>query len=263
MRGSAGEQSAQYHRDGRDVARSNVDEYSRVTDVIERSEYGAGDRASRAESTSFSMRHDMLNDPDFMQQVARRNGMSAMRFYSQETPTIMRQAQDYAAEKGIVAAAVRLNNTTFAGETMPATKAELYQQAEQDRSEIAHDIDKIHTKKRLQTGFSGTAALQISTDLPEAGSDARRSVENNLNPNNITSIPARVGAFNENVEAWASHDKKIGEGRANPMAVVEGMEARDIMDVGKKILDKLIGGDGTADGEKLNDNKKREDNAGF
>lgn len=96
-----------------------------------------------------------------------------------------------------------------------------------------------------------------------AGSDARGAVEGNLNPDNKTSIPARAGAFDENVNAWASPDKKVGEGRANPMGVVEDMEGRDIKDTAKKTWDKLTGGDGTADGEKLNDNKKREDSVGF
>lgn len=263
VRGSKGEQSAQNNRDGRDAARSNVDEHSKVTDAVERAEHGVGDRASRGENTSFSTHHDLMNDPEFMQQVARRNGMSAMRFYSQETPTIMQQAQDFAAEKGMVAAASKLNNTTFAGETMPTTKSGLHQQAEHDQSEIHDDIDKKHKKKVAQTGFTGAGAVQVSTGLPAIGSDARGAVESNLNPDNKTSIPARAGAFDENVEAWASHDKKVGEGRANPMAVVEGMEGRDIKDTGKKVWDKLTGGDGTADGEKLNDNKKREDNAGF
>jgi conjugal transfer mating pair stabilization protein TraG len=262
-RGSTGEQSAQNNRSSSDAARSSVDEHSKVTDAVERSEHGVGDRASRGESNAFATHRDLLNDPEFMQQVAQRNGMSAMRFYSQETPTIMQQAQDFAAEKGMVAAASKLNTTTFGGETMPATKSDLHHLAEHDQGEIHSDIDKKHKKKAAQTGFAGTGPLQVNTDMPSIGNEARSAVEGNLNPGNKGSIPARSGAFDENVQAWASHDKKVGEGRANPMAVVEGMEGRDIKDTGKKVWDKLTGGDGTADGEKLNDNKKREDNAGF
>lgn len=46
------------------------------------------------------------------------------------------------------------------------------------------------------------------------------------------------------------------------MAVVEDMEGRDIKDTGLKLWDKLTGGDGTADGEKLNDNMRRKTAAG-
>ena len=45
------------------------------------------------------------------------------------------------------------------------------------------------------------------------------------------------------------------------MGVVEDMEGRDIKDSALKAWDKLTGGDGTADGEKLTDNMKRETSA--
>ncbi|MGP8438176.1 conjugal transfer protein TraG N-terminal domain-containing protein [Paraburkholderia fungorum] len=258
-----GDQSAQTNRHGREAARSNVDEHSRVNDAVERNENGVGNRASRGESNSFSVHHDLMADPEFMAQVAARNGMSAMRFYSQETPTIMRQAQDFAAEKGMVAKASTLNGQTFDGGHMPTTKSELHSLSEHEQGDIKDDIDSKHKKKVRQTGFTGAGALDVHTGLPAVGSDARGAVEGNLNPDNKTSIPARAGAFDENVKAWASPDKKVGEGRANPMDVVEGVEGRDMKDTGKKVWDKLTGGDGTADGEKLNDNKKREDSVGF
>jgi conjugal transfer mating pair stabilization protein TraG len=69
---------------------------------------------------------------------------------------------------------------------------------------------------------------------------------------------ARAEALDENVNAWASPDKEVGAGRVNQMGVVEDMEVRDVKDYGKKVLDKITGGDGTADGEKLSDNMKRE-----
>lgn len=263
VRGSNGEQSAQNNRDVRDAAHSNVDEHSVVTDAVKRTDSGVGERVSRGENTAFSIRHDMMNDPDFMQQVARRNGMSAMRFYNQSSETIIRQTEEFATEKGIVAAASTLNNTTYSGQSIPTTKSELHQKAEHDQTQIHNDIGKKHKKKIAQTGFAKSSAIQVNTDLSGLASDARSAVENNLDSKNKSSIPARSTAFDENVQAWASHDKKIGEGRANPLAVVEDMVGREIKDTGKKIWDKLTGGDGTTDGEKLNDNKKREDNAGF
>ncbi|WP_323074163.1 hypothetical protein [Mycetohabitans endofungorum] len=60
------------------------------------------------------------------------------------------------------------------------------------------------------------------------------------------------------MNAWASPDKEVGAGRVNPMGAVESMELRDVTDYGKKVLDKITGGDGTADGEKLSSNMKRE-----
>lgn len=258
-----GEQSAQTNRHGREAARSNVDEHSRVKDAVERQENGVGNRASRGETNSFSVHRDLMADPEFMSQVAARNGMSAMRFYSQETPTIMKQVQDFAAEKGMVAQASKLNGQTFDGGQMPTTKAELHKLSEHEQGEIKDDIDKKHKKKVAKTGFTGAGAMDVHTGLPAVGSDARGAVEGNLNPENKTSIPARAAAFDENVKAWASADKKIGEGRANPMAMVEQAEKNDLKDTGKKLIDTLTGGDGMADGEKLNDNKKRDDTVGF
>lgn len=75
---------------------------------------------------------------------------------------------------------------------------------------------------------------------------------------NKGSIPARAGDLVENVYAWASPDKAIGAGRANSAAVNEANMIRDVKDTVQKVWDKLTGGDGTADGEKMNDNMKRE-----
>lgn len=258
-----GEQSAQTNRHGREAARSTVDELGNTDDAVRRDENGLGHRASRGETNSFSVHRDLMADPEFMSQVAARHNMSSMRFYSQETPTIMKQVQDFAAEKGMVAQASTLNGQTFDGGQMPTTKAELHSLSEHEQGEIKDDIDSKHKKKVRKTGFTGAGALDVHTGLPAVGSDARGAVEGNLNPDNKTSIPARAAAFDENVNAWASPDKKVGEGRANPTAVIEGVEGRDAKDYVKKVVDKWTGGDGTADGEKLNDNKKREDSVGF
>ena len=50
----------------------------------------------------------------------------------------------------------------------------------------------------------------------------------------------------------------VGAGRANPAAVNKDNMIRDGKDALQKALDRVTGGDGTADGEKLNDNMKRE-----
>lgn len=109
-----------------------------------------------------------------------------------------------------------------------------------------------------QTGYGGTAPLAVDTTAPAIVGSSRGAVEGQLDPKNKESIPARTRALDENVRAWASPDKAVGEGRANPAAVTEDMVVRDVKDTALKVWDKLTGGDGTADGEKLNDNMKRE-----
>ncbi|MCF7696208.1 hypothetical protein KPG66_08920 [Mycetohabitans sp. B2] len=79
-----------------------------------------------------------------------------------------------------------------------------------------------------------------------------------LDSRNKGNIPRRAGASDENVHGWVSPDEKVGPGRVNPMGAVENMEVQDVTDYGKKVLDKITGGDGTVDGKKLNDNMKRE-----
>lgn len=115
-----------------------------------------------------------------------------------------------------------------------------------------------HRKKVAKSGYGGTTPLQVDTSLPAKVIESRSSVQGQLDPKNPASIPARAATLDENVNAWASPDKKIGEGRANPLAVVEDMEGRDIRDTALKVWDRMTGGDGTADGEKLNNNQRRE-----
>jgi conjugal transfer mating pair stabilization protein TraG len=109
-----------------------------------------------------------------------------------------------------------------------------------------------------RTGYGGTAPLQVDTSLPVKVIETRSIVQGQLDPKNAASIPSRAAPLDENVNAWASPDKKLGEGRANPLAVVEDIEGRDIRDTALKVWDRMTGGDGPADGEKLNDNQRRE-----
>ncbi len=256
--GGTGDQSAQTNRHGRDAALTNVDELSRVRDVSDRREYGTGDRSNRSESNSFTVHKDLMADPYLFQKVAARNGMTAMRFANQSEERIMQMVQDYASEKGMVQQATTMPQQTFAGERLPTTKAELDKQSATDRAGIPQDIGAVHKKKVAQTGYAGTAPVAVDTSAPSIISESKGDVQGQLDPKNKGSIPARAGALDENVHAWASPDKAVGEGRANPAAVNEGNMIRDGQDTVLKAWDKLTGGDGTADGEKLNDNMKRE-----
>lgn len=262
-RESDNQQSAQNNRQSIDAARSNVDEHSVLKDAINRNEYGVGNRTSHGENQSFSIRHDMLNDTEFMQQVAQRNGMSAMRFYSQETPTILKKAREYAEERGVLSSSQQLNNTTYSGENVPTTKSAIQHHADENQGKLSNDIDKKYHLKRNQTHAQSVEGISVNTSEPAIVDANKNLVRENLESKNLDSIPSRSAVFDENVEAWASHDKKVGEGRADPMAVVESIEWRDGKDTLNKSIDLITGGDGTANGEKLNANKKREDNAGF
>jgi conjugal transfer mating pair stabilization protein TraG len=254
----AGDQSAQNNRSGRDAALSNVDERSTVRDVSDRSELGVGNRASRSENDSFSSRHDLMADPNLMEKVAARNGMSAARFMGQEEGRVMQMVRAYAAEKGVMTGATTMPKRTLGGDRLPTSKRDLTAKSLKDEKDLPNDIAERHKKKVAQTGFQGAGPINVDTSTPAIATDAEREVKAQLDPNAKGSIPHRAAALDENVSAWASHDKKLGEGRANPMAVVEDMEGRDLKDTGEKIWDKLTGGDGMADGEKLNENKKRE-----
>ena len=256
--GARGQQSSQMDRHGRDAALSNVDERSLVSDVSDRWEYGVGHRVNRSESDSFTIHKDLMADPYLFEKVAARNGMTAMRFMNQSEQRIMQMVQDYVSEKGMVQQATTMPQQTFAGERLPSTKSELDARSASDRAAIPNDIAAKHRTKVAQTGYGGTAPLAVDTTAPAIVGSSRGAVEGQLDPKNKESIPARTGALDENVRAWASPDKAVGEGRANPAAVTEDMVGRDVKDTALKVWDKLTGGDGTADGEKLNDNMKRE-----
>ena len=253
-----GAQSAQNDRHGRDAALANVDEVSRVRDVADRRELGTGDRANRSESDTFTTHKDLMSDPYLFEKVASRNGMTAMRFANQSQDRIMGMVQDYVAERGMVQQATTMPKQTFAGENLPTTKRELDKQSAKDRADIPQDLRAVHKNKVAQTGYRGTAPLKVDTSAPSIISESKGDVQGQLNPKNKESIPARAGALDENVNAWASPDKAVGEGRANPAAVNEGNMLRDGKDTALKTWDWMTGGDGTADGEKLNENMKRE-----
>ena len=199
-----------------------------------------------------------MADPYLFEKVAARNRMTAGRFANQSEDRIMEMVQAYASEKGMVQQATTMPQQTFAGETLPATKDELEKHSAKARAGVSQDIQGVHKKKVAQTGYGGTAPLKVDTSAPPIISESRGDVQGQLDPKNNGSIPARSGALDENVNAWASPDKAVGAGRANPTAVNANNMIRDGKDTLLKLWDKLTGGDGTADGEKLNDNMKRE-----
>lgn len=251
-------QASQTDRHGRDAFLSAVDEVSRVRDVSDRREFGVGDRINRSESSSFTTHKDLLSDPYLFAMVASRNGMTAMRFANQAEDRILQMVQDYVGEKGMVQQASNMPQQTLASESLPVTARELGGQSARDRATMPTSVSATHRKKVAKTGYGGTEPLQVDTSLPAKVIESRSSVQGQIDPKNAASIPARAATLDENVNAWASPDKKLGEGRANPLAVVEDMEGRDIKDTALKVWDRLTGGDGTADGEKLNDNQRRE-----
>jgi conjugal transfer mating pair stabilization protein TraG len=170
----------------------------------------------------------------------------------------MQMVRDYAAERGVATAAQTMPTTNLEGGKVPTTKRDIEDKQAAEERDLPNDIDQRHKKKVARTGYAGTAPVAADTSVPTIVTAMQGDVRGSLDQNNKDSIPARAAALDENAAAWASADKKLGEGRANPMAVVEDMEGRDIKDTGLKIWDKLTGGDGTADGEKLTDNQKRE-----
>ena len=257
-REGTGEQSSQTNRLARDANRSNVDEHSRVDDAVNRNESGIGDRANRSETNSFGKHRDLLQDRNLMNQVAHRFGMSSMRFYSQEAPAILAQAQQYAEEKGFVQQASKLNNTTFDGGKLATSSVELDQQTQANRAEVPNKVDSLHVGKVAATGYTDVDPVKVNTVAPSIVEEARIKTSGALDPKNPESIPVKSGALVENVNAWASPDKDVGAGRANPQAVVEQTEINDAKDTALKIWDRAKGGDGMADGERLNDNKRRD-----
>lgn len=251
-------QSGQQDRLGRDASRGSVDERSTVQDVSNRKDYSSNDRASRSESDSFAIQRDLTADPHYLEKVAQRNGMTAARFAGQEEGRQWQMIRDYAAEKGAMQASTTMPTTSFAGDKIPQTSRDLAQIRKDEESKLPSNIDQIHRQNVSRTGFGGVAPVKTDTAMPAIATANEANVKSQLNPTTPGSMQARAGALDENAAAWASGDKKMGEGRANPMAVVEDMEGRDVKDTVLKTWDKLTGGDGTADGEKLNDNTKRE-----
>lgn len=252
------EQTHQTNRHSQDAALSNLDERSHIRDVSDRREYGTGDRISHSKSDSFSVHKDLMADPYLFEKVAVRNGMTAMRFANQSEDRIIEMVQNYASEKKMVEQASAMPQQTLSSEKIPTTQNGLSVQSHKDRSTMSSDITTQHHTKVAKTTFSGAEPLNVNTTTHPITESTKARVESQLDQKNKESIPARAGALDENVHAWASPDKSIGEGRANPASVTEEAIARDTVDTFKKSWDKLTGGDGTANGEKLNENMKRE-----
>lgn len=254
-----GSQSAQSNRDGKDASRSDTRERSHVEDLSVRQEAGTGDKASRSESHSATISRDLMADPHLLQKVAARNGMTAARMMGQSSGEVLKMVKAYAAERGMFKEAQTMPTQSFAGEAIPDSKADLDAREAEARKNLPKDTVDAKFKKDVgRTGYTGTAPVKADTTMPAIVTAAEGEVRAELNPDAKGSIPQRAAALDENVHAFASPDKEIGAGRANPAYMTEQAVKADMVDFGEKLWDKVKGGDGMADGEKLNENKRRE-----
>jgi conjugal transfer mating pair stabilization protein TraG len=152
---------------------------------------------------------------------------------------------DHVAEKEMVQRTQTMPTATLSGASLN-TSASLPKQ----------DIAQQHQRNISQIGYINTQPIEIDTDAPFTA--AKNTMTNKLSTTHPESIAARAQSLKDNVHAWSSPDKKIGEGRANPMGVVEEMEYKDAVDYMRKVIDKFVGGEGVADGERLNNHQKNE-----
>ena len=258
VEGSRRQDASQIGRTGRHAEHSQINERSQVRDVSDRYESGVQQRVGRSESDSFNVRRDLMADPHLLEKVAASNGMSAMRLASETEESIMSMVQDYLAEKEIYQRAVMMPNQGLVGGKMLSTVDEVMKRAEAAKADIPNDIAPQYRNKASQTGFSGADELPVDTTPSERIQSTQKRVAQQMDPDESSSLPGRAANLDNNVHAWASPDKAIGEGRANPMAVVEKAEIKDAIDTFDKAVDKLKGGDGTADGEKLTDTMKND-----
>lgn len=252
-----GVQAAQNNRHSIDASRTKADENFRVKDTSSRLENGVGSRVNRSESNSFTVHEDLMASPQFLQAVAARNGMSQSRFANQSDSQVMEMIQNYVSEMQVAQKSTTMPTQNFAGDKLPTTAPELKKIEEDNKKGIPQNINSIHAGNVASTGYAGAAPLKVDTSTPEIVGSSTAAVDAQLDPKNKGSIPSRAAKLDENVTAFASPDKEIGAGRANPAAMNEESMKRDVVDSFDKLVDKVTGGDGMADGEKLNDNMKR------
>lgn len=255
------EQSSQVNRDGKDATLSTADDRTNIRDDSNRRDSTIGNRAHRSESQAFGIHQDLMTNTSFLADVAVRNDMSPMRFMSQSEERIAEMAKDYAEEKSIVQQAKRIPEQSFSGAVLPTTLNELNRLSASQRAHMPNNISALHKDNVAKTGFTTVEPLTVETDAPAIVGDAQRSVSKQLDPDDKESIPSRASALDKNVRAWASPDKAIGRGRFNPMQATEDTEGHDIADYSSKLVNAVLGGEGTADGEKLTDNMKRKEGA--
>lgn len=262
---SRGTRSDQGDHHSRDAVRSNVRERSTVDDVSDRNERGVGDTASRRQTESATISRDLMADPNLLEKVAQRNGMTAARFMGQGEGRMLAMVKEYAAEKGMLQQAQTMPTEGLSGRAIPQNKGDLERQSKLDRKELPNDIDQTHRRNVKKTGFRGTAPVQVEPKLPTVAQEARAEVDGKLDPNNKQSIPARAAPLVDNVHAWSGAGQKLGETGAKPMGVVEEIEKRDVVDTAKdvknavlNVVDRVTGGDGNAYGPQYTPNQKRE-----
>lgn len=247
--GSNSQHSSQIDRNAHEATRANSSEFATINDISRRQEVGSGQRVSSGRTKSFTIHEDLLANPQLIKEVANRHGFSnSIRFRARYSDKqIAQMAQNHLAEKEMIQQTRTMPNMHISSYTPPRINPP---------SEA--NVDQQHQINMAQLGPVDTTPIDIKMDKPSMIDSTRQSIASRIDPSNPNSISSRAQQFKENVHAWASPDKAIGEGRANPMAVVEENEIRDVKDYGLKLYDKLTGGDGTADGEKLTENMKDE-----
>lgn len=238
----SGDQASQNNRRVKDANRSKVNEFTEIGDTARRNDQGYQTKAHQGESNRFALTRDLLQDPAFMEAVAKRNGMNTARFYAQETPLIMRQAQEYVEERGMVGAAKTMP-TSYNNQEIPQNKNDVYEYyaSEEDGIKASANIAAIHQSNVSSLGIGSTSPLKVDTRMPSIIKEAESYVDTRLHPLNSKSIEARTITLKSVVFENASPDRPVGDGRRSELAAAHEIVADDVKggvrDIKNKIKD--------------------------
>lgn len=252
------EQSAQSRRIGKDAVRSRVDERTLVNDASGRTDQTVSDRTSRSEGQSYSISRNLANDPDFLSKVAERGEMTPERFAGLARGEQREMIEGYLADKQVMQSARTMPKESIeGGKPIPTTAEDVKQFQKQAEGKVPDRIDQIHAKNVADTGTGDVSRVETNTALPEIAAAADTAAKANYDSTVQNSIGYRAQEFDRTVYKWASPDKDIGAGRVNLASITSDALFTDIKDSGLKTWDLLKGGDGMADGEKLNEADKK------
>jgi conjugal transfer mating pair stabilization protein TraG len=176
---SFGASSAQGNRQSLDATRGSTEEFSKSRGVSIDERSGTSTFADQDQRRTASYERDLTRDPDYLEKVALRQGISVQRMLNGGSEYVQRVMDEYSSER--MAAGIQMPQTLPNGQPVPS-RSSVTQDYALQRSQLRNTTDAKDKENVKGTRFNGTSPVKPNMSQSQAILGATRDASASPTP---------------------------------------------------------------------------------